>query len=62
VIEHEAGGRFQVLRGMVPFNVAYLGEGRFHKGVAGDLWAEDRPEMRVLAERIGGSRGAAAVE
>ena len=36
---------------MVPYNVAYLGEGRFHKGVAGELYAEDRPETRALAER-----------
>lgn len=53
MIELESGGRFQVVRGMVPFNVAYLGEGRFHKGVAGELWAEDRPEMRALAARVG---------
>jgi 2-dehydropantoate 2-reductase len=44
---------------MVPYNVAYLGHGRFHKGVAGDLYAEDRPETRILAQRIGG--GAAAL-
>ena len=35
VLERELGGRFEVVRGMVPFNVAYLGDGRFHKGVAG---------------------------
>ena len=44
------GDRFEVARGMVPFNVAYLGDGRFHKGVAGDLYAEDRRETRALAE------------
>jgi 2-dehydropantoate 2-reductase len=38
---------------MVPYNIAYLGEGRFHKGVAGTLWAEDRPSLRQLAKRIG---------
>ena len=43
VLEAELGGRFEVARGMVPYNVAYLGDGRFHKGVAGDLYAEDRP-------------------
>lgn len=49
------GDRFAVVRGMVPFNVAYLGEGRFHKGVVGQLFAEDVPAMRALAERIGSS-------
>ncbi len=55
VLERELGDRFRVIRAMVPYNVAYLGEGRFHKGVAGDLWADDRPETRELADRIGPS-------
>jgi 2-dehydropantoate 2-reductase len=42
-----------VLRGMVPFNVARMGNGRWHKGVAGPLWAEDHEVTRALAERIG---------
>jgi 2-dehydropantoate 2-reductase len=54
VVERELGHRFEVVRGMVPYNIAYLGDGRFHKGVAGLLWAEDRPVLRDLAERIGG--------
>jgi 2-dehydropantoate 2-reductase len=58
VLERELGTRFTVVRGMVPYNVAYLGEGRFHKGVAGDLYAVDRPEMREFAERIGPSPAA----
>jgi len=58
VLERELGGRFAVVRGMVPYNVAYLGEGRFHKGVAGELWAEDRPDTRLLAEAIGQSPAA----
>ena len=54
VLERELGGRFEVVRGMVPFNCAYLGEGRFHKGVAGaPLYVEDRPRTRELATRIG---------
>jgi 2-dehydropantoate 2-reductase len=60
LVSQELGGRFRIVRGIVPFNVAYLGEGRFHKGVAGDLHAEDREDMRALAERIGG--GPAAIE
>lgn len=54
-MERELGNRFRVVRGMVPYNVAYLGKGRFHKGVAGDLYAENRPETRALAETIGQS-------
>lgn len=44
---------FTILQGMVPFNVAHLGNGRWHKGVAGTLWAEDHEVTRALAERIG---------
>jgi 2-dehydropantoate 2-reductase len=47
------GKRFTVVQGMVPFNIAYLGHGRFHKGVAGELVAEDTPLARALAEKIG---------
>jgi 2-dehydropantoate 2-reductase len=61
VLKRELGDRFEVVRGMVPYNCAYLSEGRFHKGVAGaSLYAEDRPETRQLAERIDG--GPAALE
>jgi 2-dehydropantoate 2-reductase len=45
--------RFEAVAGMVPFNVAALGHGRFHKGVAGDLIVEDVPALRALAGRIG---------
>lgn len=55
MLERELGERFTIVRGMVPYNVAYLGEGRFHKGVAGHLYADGRPEMRELAQRIGQS-------
>ncbi|MCF2515717.1 2-dehydropantoate 2-reductase [Sphingomonas sp. G124] len=58
VLEHELGSRFRVVRGMVPYNVAYLGEGRFHKGVAGEIYSEDAAEMRELAKGIGPSPGA----
>jgi 2-dehydropantoate 2-reductase len=46
-------GRFEVVQGMVPFNIAYLGHGRFHKGVAGELTAKGTPVTRALADRIG---------
>jgi 2-dehydropantoate 2-reductase len=58
VLEQGLGGRFEVARGMVPYNVAYLGNGRFHKGVAGDLFAAQRAGARRLAEAIGSSPGA----
>jgi 2-dehydropantoate 2-reductase len=45
--------RFEAAAGTVPYNVAALGYGRFHKGVAGDLIAEDLPALRALAERVG---------
>lgn len=53
VLEQGVRGRFEVVRGMVPYNVAYLGQGRFHKGVAGDLYAEPRAGARSLAEVVG---------
>jgi 2-dehydropantoate 2-reductase len=61
VLRRELGGGFAIVRGMVPYNVAYLGEGRFHKGVAGDLYADDRPETRALAAAIGNSPAALKV-
>jgi 2-dehydropantoate 2-reductase len=54
VLESALGKRgFTIAQGMVPFNVAYLGNGRFHKGVAGELVVADVPAARALAERIG---------
>ena len=58
VLEQGLGGRFEVARAMVPYNVAYLGKGRFHKGVAGDLYAEQRATVQRLAEAIEGSPAA----
>ena len=59
VLRKELGDRFQVARGMVPYNCAYLGEGHFHKGVAGaPLYAEDRPETRELAGHVADSPAA----
>ncbi len=58
ILEQGLGGRFEVVRGMVPYNVAYLGSGRFHKGVAGDLHVEQRADMRALADAIGGGPAA----
>ncbi|MCL6699308.1 2-dehydropantoate 2-reductase [Sphingomonas sp. NSE70-1] len=55
VLERQLADRFIVVRGMVPYNVAYLGDGRFHKGVAGDLYAGDMPVTQALAKAIGTS-------
>ena len=58
VLRRELGDWMNVARGMVPYNVAYLGGGQFHKGVAGELFAEDRAETRSLSEAIGGGPAA----
>ena len=55
ILEAELSNRFRIVRGMVRFNIAYLGDGHFHKGVSGDLWVEDRPETRALAARVNGT-------
>ncbi|MEA3015938.1 MAG: 2-dehydropantoate 2-reductase [Sphingomonadales bacterium] len=44
---------FDIVQGMVPYNVAYLGSGRWHKGVAGELVAEARPVTEAIAARLG---------
>jgi 2-dehydropantoate 2-reductase len=49
--------RFEIVQGMVPFNIAYLGQGRWHKGVSGDLVAGDTQATRALAERVGDRPG-----
>jgi 2-dehydropantoate 2-reductase len=55
------GDRFEVVRGMVPYNIVYLGQGRFHKGLAGaPLYVDDRARTRELATAVGG--GPAALE
>jgi 2-dehydropantoate 2-reductase len=53
VLEQGLRGRFEIARGMVPYNVAYLGKGRFHKGVAGDLYSAQRGGVRALADAAG---------
>lgn len=58
VLEQGLGGRFEIARGMVPYNVAHLGEGQFHKGVAGELHAERREGTRSLAEAVDGGPAA----
>jgi 2-dehydropantoate 2-reductase len=53
VLEQGLRGRFEVARGMVRYNVVYLGDGHFHKAVAGDLWTESREATQGLAEKVG---------
>lgn len=53
VLEQGLGGRLEIARGLVPYNVAALGQGKFHKGVAGELWADRRGATRNLSERLG---------
>ncbi|HZU51697.1 MAG TPA: 2-dehydropantoate 2-reductase [Sphingomicrobium sp.] len=52
VLEQCLGGRMKLARGMVAYNVAYLGAGRFHKGVAGELYADCSPETQALAQAV----------
>ncbi len=52
VLERGLGGRFEIARGMVPFNVAHLGKGAFHKGVAGTLYAARRPATTALKDAV----------
>ena len=43
----------EIVQAMVPFNVAHLGHGRFHKGVAGDLVVQDHALTQALAAQAG---------
>ncbi len=61
VLERELGSWVQIVRGLVPYNVAYLGGGRFHKGVAGKLYAEKGPQTRAIADTVGGGPAALAL-
>jgi 2-dehydropantoate 2-reductase len=55
VLAKELGDWVDIVRGLVVYNVAYLGGGHFHKGVAGDLYADDWPKTRQLAQAVGDS-------
>jgi 2-dehydropantoate 2-reductase len=61
VLEGMLGKRFEVVGGMVPYNVAYLGHGRWHKGTAGELVVGDTPRTHDLAEQIGSGPGRLAI-
>jgi 2-dehydropantoate 2-reductase len=56
------GRNFEVVDGMVPYNVAYLGHGRWHKGTAGDLVAGDAPRTHDLSEQVGEGPGRLRIE
>ncbi len=45
-VARAAAPSLRVLPGMVPYNVAELGPGRFHRGTTGHLAAQDDPELR----------------
>ena len=57
VLREALGTKFEVVQGSVPFNIAYLGHGRFHKGVSGDLIAGESEATRALAKAIGDKPG-----
>lgn len=52
----------RVLAGVVPFNIVRLGNGRWHKTVAGELIAQDDPVTRAVVERVGRRAGALRLE
>lgn len=45
-LARRAGRDLTVLAGMVPFNVAELGPGRYHRGTSGQLAVQDHPAIR----------------
>jgi 2-dehydropantoate 2-reductase len=49
--------KFEIAQGMVPFNVAHLGRGRFHKGVQGDLLAQGTALTERLSAATAGTPG-----
>ncbi len=49
--------RLEIVQGIVPFNVAALGNGRFHKGTSGELVVQSTQTGRMLSERIGNRPG-----
>ncbi len=44
--------RFEVVQGMVPFNVAHQGRGSWHKGTSGDLVVGETEATRELAAKL----------
>jgi 2-dehydropantoate 2-reductase len=46
---HAAAPGLRWLPGMVPYNIAELAPGRFHRGTTGTLAAQDDPALRALA-------------
>jgi 2-dehydropantoate 2-reductase len=57
VLEHELGSRFEVVRGMVPYNVAY-----WAKAIQGAyLFFDDCPETRELTKRMVRQPGAQTI-
>ncbi|PWG01890.1 2-dehydropantoate 2-reductase [Sphingosinicella humi] len=49
--------RFDVVQGMVPYNVVRTGAGRWHRATWGDLTAAESEATRALAARIGDRPG-----
>ncbi len=49
--------KFEVVQGMVPYNVIRLGPGHFHRATWGELMAEPTEKTRALAAQIGDRPG-----
>lgn len=48
---------FEVVQGMIPYNVVRLGPGRWHRATWGELTAAETDVTRALARQIGDQRG-----
>jgi 2-dehydropantoate 2-reductase len=44
--------KLEIVHGMVPFNVAHLGDGRWHKGTSGELAAGVSEATRAIAAQV----------
>lgn len=49
--------RFDIIQGMIPYNVVRTGPGRWHRATWGDLTAAETDTSRALAARIGDRPG-----
>lgn len=49
-VAQAAAPALRLLAGMVPFNIAELGPGRYHRGTTGTLAAQDDPALRSRAD------------
>jgi 2-dehydropantoate 2-reductase len=54
--------KLEIVQGVVPFNVAHLGTGRWHKGTSGELILADTERSRALAAAVANGPGKLRLE